>query len=74
MCRFKDLELLRTVITPDPNVKIDEIGVPEVFAKKLSYPVPVTPFNKKELREMVLNGPDKHPGAVLRSHLLLLGV
>ena len=52
----------RTVITPDPNIKIDEIGVPEVFAKGLSYPVPVTPFNVRELREMVLNGADKYPG------------
>ena len=25
----------RTVITPDPNIRIDEIGVPEVFALKL---------------------------------------
>jgi DNA-directed RNA polymerase I subunit RPA1 len=53
----------RTVITPDPNVMIDEIGVPEVFAKKLSYPVPVTPFNAMELRDLILNGPEKHPGA-----------
>ena len=35
----------RTVITPDPNIAIDEIGLPEVFAKKLSYRVPVTPNN-----------------------------
>ncbi len=52
----------RTVITPDPYIKIDEIGVPEVFAKALSYPVPVTPYNARELREMVLNGTDKYPG------------
>ena len=52
----------RTVITPDPNVKIDEIGIPEVFAKKLTYPVPVTPFNVRSLRELILNGPTKHPG------------
>ena len=29
---------------------------------KLTYPVPVTPYNVKELRELILNGPDKHPG------------
>jgi len=29
----------RTVITPDPMIGIDEIGLPEVFAKKLTYPV-----------------------------------
>ncbi|KAJ9578154.1 hypothetical protein L9F63_024982 [Diploptera punctata] len=32
----------RTVITPDPNLRIEEIGIPEAFATKLTYPVPVT--------------------------------
>ena len=55
----------RTVITSDPNINIDEIGLSEVFAKRLHYRVPVTPWNVSELREMVLNGPDIHPGAVM---------
>ncbi|XP_040570911.1 DNA-directed RNA polymerase I subunit RPA1 [Lepeophtheirus salmonis] len=54
----------RTVITPDPYINIDEIGLPEVFAKKLSYCVPVTPWNVEELRELVINGPNVHPGAL----------
>ena len=54
----------RTVITPDPNISIDEIGLPEVFAKQLTYRVPVTPWNVEELRQMVMNGPNIHPGAV----------
>ncbi|XP_053689355.1 DNA-directed RNA polymerase I subunit RPA1 [Sabethes cyaneus] len=53
----------RTVITPDPNIGVDEIGIPVTFAKKLTYPVPVTPWNVAELRKMVLNGPDGYPGA-----------
>lgn len=52
----------RTVITPDPFINVDEIGLPEVFARKLSYPVPVTSWNVAELRKMVANGPDVHPG------------
>lgn len=52
----------RTVITPDPNISIDEIGVPDVFAKKLTYKVPVTPWNVEELRDLVRNGPLVHPG------------
>lgn len=52
----------RTVITPDPFINVDEIGLPEVFARKLSYPVPVTPWNVAELRKMVINGPNVHPG------------
>lgn len=34
-----------------------------MFATKLTYPQPVTPWNVKELRQAVLNGPDVHPGA-----------
>lgn len=55
----------RTVITPDPNISVEEIGVPGHFAKKLSYPVPVTSWNVAELRKMVTNGPDIHPGLVI---------
>ncbi|XP_001602617.2 DNA-directed RNA polymerase I subunit RPA1 [Nasonia vitripennis] len=55
----------RSVITPDPNLNIDEIGIPEAFATKLTYPVPVTPWNVAELRQLILNGPDVHPGAVM---------
>ncbi|ALC41779.1 RpI1 [Drosophila busckii] len=53
----------RTVITPDPNIDVDEIGIPDIFARKLSYPVPVTEWNVAELRKMVMNGPEQHPGA-----------
>lgn len=55
----------RSVITPDPNLNIDEIGIPEAFALKLTYPVPVTSWNVVELRRLVLNGPNVHPGAVM---------
>lgn len=54
----------RSVISPDPYIMADEIGVPEVFAKKLTYPEPVTPWNVEKLRAAVMNGPDVHPGAV----------
>ncbi|CAH0392195.1 unnamed protein product [Bemisia tabaci] len=54
----------RSVITPDPNIDINEIGFPEPFAKVLTYPVPVTPWNVVELRELVKNGPMIYPGAV----------
>ncbi|KZF25200.1 DNA-directed RNA polymeras-like protein I subunit [Xylona heveae TC161] len=53
----------RSVISPDPNIETNEIGVPPVFAKKLTYPEPVTNHNFYELKEAVLNGPDKWPGA-----------
>jgi DNA-directed RNA polymerase I subunit RPA1 len=35
----------RSVITPDPNIDVEEIGIPEIFAKKLTFPTPVTAWN-----------------------------
>lgn len=54
----------RSVISPDPNIETNEIGVPPVFAVKLTYPEPVTAHNAAELRQAVINGPDKWPGAI----------
>lgn len=54
----------RSVISPDPNLETNEIGVPPVFALKLTYPEPVTAYNVSELRQAVINGPDKWPGAI----------
>lgn len=53
----------RSVISPDPFIRTDEIGVPLRFAKKLSYPEPVTTWNVSYLRKLVCNGADVHPGA-----------
>ncbi|ELU12458.1 hypothetical protein CAPTEDRAFT_154177 [Capitella teleta] len=53
----------RSVISPDPYISTNQIGVPMVFALKLTYPQPVTPWNFQELKQAVLNGPLKHPGA-----------
>ncbi|MEM4732369.1 MAG: DNA-directed RNA polymerase subunit A', partial [Desulfurococcaceae archaeon] len=53
----------RTVISPDPNLSINEVGVPEEVAKILTVPERVTPWNIDFLRTLVLNGPDKWPGA-----------
>ncbi|KAL3229701.1 Uncharacterized protein RNJ44_01837 [Nakaseomyces bracarensis] len=53
----------RSVISPDPNIETNEIGVPPVFATKLTYPEPVTSYNIAELRQAIINGPDKWPGA-----------
>lgn len=44
-------------------IETSEIGIPLVFAKKLTYPEPVTHFNVNEMRQAVINGADKWPGA-----------
>ncbi|CAH0486361.1 unnamed protein product [Peronospora farinosa] len=53
----------RSVISPDPYISTSQIGVPLRFAKTLTYPQPVTPWNVEEMRQLVVNGPDVHPGA-----------
>ena len=54
----------RSVISPDPNLEANEVGVPPVFAKTLTYPEPVTTHNFSELKRAVLNGAERWPGAV----------
>ncbi|VDL22627.1 unnamed protein product [Hymenolepis diminuta] len=54
----------RTVISPDPNLRIDEVCIPEYCAIILTYPERVTEHNIEFLRKLVLNGPYKYPGAV----------
>ena len=53
----------RSVISPDPNIETNEVGIPLVFAKKLTYPEPVTNHNYEELKAAILNGMEKWPGA-----------
>lgn len=53
----------RTVITGDPNIALDEVGVPKTIAKNLTYPERVTPYNIEYLQMLVRNGPNEYPGA-----------
>ncbi|KAH8312801.1 hypothetical protein KR044_012979 [Drosophila immigrans] len=53
----------RTVITPDPNLRIDQVGVPRSIAQNLTFPELVTPFNIDRLQEMVQRGHAQYPGA-----------
>lgn len=52
----------RTVITGDPNIGIDELGVPWSIALNLTFPETVTPFNRDKLQALVNNGPHPPPG------------
>ncbi|MHA2379982.1 MAG: DNA-directed RNA polymerase subunit A' [Candidatus Thorarchaeota archaeon] len=53
----------RTVISPDPNISMNEVGVPEQIARILTIPQRVTEWNIEEMKELVFRGPDRHPGA-----------
>lgn len=59
----------RTVISPDPNLGINEVGVPSEVAQILTIPERVTEWNIEEMRELVMRGHDDHPGAnyIIRS-------
>ncbi|RJS84018.1 DNA-directed RNA polymerase subunit A', partial [Candidatus Bathyarchaeota archaeon] len=54
----------RTVITPDPNLDINEVGVPLEIAMRLTVPEKVTLWNIERMRQLVRNGPEKYPGAL----------
>eukprot|EP00232_Nephroselmis_pyriformis_P008411 CAMPEP_0182876754 /NCGR_PEP_ID=MMETSP0034_2-20130328/14327_1 /TAXON_ID=156128 /ORGANISM="Nephroselmis pyriformis, Strain CCMP717" /LENGTH=1384 /DNA_ID=CAMNT_0025009559 /DNA_START=143 /DNA_END=4294 /DNA_ORIENTATION=- len=53
----------RTVISPDPNLRVDEVCVPRQVATTLTYPDRVSQYNIEKLRGCVINGMGAHPGA-----------
>ncbi len=53
----------RAVISPDPYLSIDEIGVPEKMARKLLFPEVVNELNSEKLKQLVINGAAIYPGA-----------
>ena len=53
----------RSVISPDPNLEINEVALPVQIAQKLSFPQRVTAQNIHHCRELVRRGPEVYPGA-----------
>ena len=53
----------RSVITPDPNISVKELGIPLKVATNLTFPETVTQFNIGKLYKLIQNGPDTYPGA-----------
>ena len=52
---------LRSVITPDPRLKLNQLGVPIEICKNLTYAE--NRYNKDKLLKLVRNGYYKYPGA-----------
>ncbi|MBU3904832.1 MAG: DNA-directed RNA polymerase subunit A' [Nanoarchaeota archaeon] len=48
----------RTVISPDPCLSINEVGVPLSIAKELTIPVSVNENNVDVMKELVMNSPN----------------
>ncbi|MFH1398498.1 MAG: DNA-directed RNA polymerase subunit A' [Candidatus Woesearchaeota archaeon] len=53
----------RTVISPDSMIELSEVGVPLIFAKKLTVPERITPWNMAYLKKFIERGSEKYPGA-----------
>ena len=53
----------RTVISVDPNISIDQYGVPKKIAMNITYPEIVTKYNMDLMYRLIRNGPQKYPGA-----------
>jgi DNA-directed RNA polymerase subunit A'' len=54
----------RTVISPDPLLSINEVGVPDKAARELTVPVHVNEHNIGKLKEMIARGPEPSESAV----------
>jgi len=53
----------RTVISPDPTLSLNEVGVPDRVAMEMTQTMNVNERNLAEARRYVANGPESHPGA-----------
>eukprot|EP00331_Platyophrya_macrostoma_P013334 CAMPEP_0176430784 /NCGR_PEP_ID=MMETSP0127-20121128/14445_1 /TAXON_ID=938130 /ORGANISM="Platyophrya macrostoma, Strain WH" /LENGTH=1679 /DNA_ID=CAMNT_0017812711 /DNA_START=110 /DNA_END=5149 /DNA_ORIENTATION=+ len=53
----------RTVISPDPTLALDQLGVPRSIALNLTFPEMVTKLNIDHLQKIVDRGPTEWPGA-----------
>ncbi len=51
----------RTVISPDPNISINEVGIPVIVARELTVPVIVNSYSLDKMKELVKRGPSPTP-------------
>ena len=53
----------RTVISPDPNIGVNEVAIPEHVAKTMTFPEKVTKHNMTMMQDAIRRGPRNWPGA-----------
>lgn len=53
----------RSVISPDPNVSVEQLVVPDWVARRMTFPERVCDANIERLRASIVRGNDEHPGA-----------
>lgn len=54
--------MIRSVITGDSRLKINEVGVPTMHARNLEVPEVVTEANRSRLTQYFINGDQHYPG------------
>ena len=52
----------RSVISPDPSLNTDEVGLPLFMAKKLTFAEHINEYNLEKLQSYIMNGKN-YPGA-----------
>ncbi len=68
VCFYVCIRIYFSLILSDPNLRVDQVGVPMLVAKVMTFPEKVSRYNIDQMRKMVLNGPEKHSGAnIVRS-------
>jgi DNA-directed RNA polymerase subunit A' len=53
----------RTLVSPDPMISLNEVGVPLEVAMELTIPERVTEWNIERLKEFIKRGSEVYPGA-----------
>lgn len=56
----------RTVVSPDPRIKLNEVGVPKKIASELTVPLNVTDWNVDYCRSLVLGKEKERPRYIIR--------
>ncbi len=49
----------RTVISPDPTLSINQLGIPEEIASELTIPVKITLWNIDSIKDLIRSAPEK---------------
>jgi DNA-directed RNA polymerase beta' subunit len=58
----RTVSMSRAVITGDTSIKVDEVGIPMVFARNIQIPEVVQEYNRKRLTTYFNNGTKEYPG------------
>jgi|TARA_B100001971_G_C18255510_1_gene581740 DNA-directed RNA polymerase subunit A' len=53
----------RTVVSPDPEIEFNEVGIPKQVAMDLTVPERINQWNMERLKKFIERGPKAYPGS-----------